>query len=177
MKYRNLGTTGLKVSELGLGCSSLGNSVFNYGDESEFFEVLNYAFENGINFFDTADTYGFGNSETLVGKAFRNKRDKVIIATKVGFLPSSLSSRAKYLIPFLGNARKIIIPFKRRLKKLSKKNQDFSPGHIRQSIEKSLTRLKTDYIDIYLLHNPPAKIIMEGEVFRILDEFNSSVFQ
>jgi len=173
MKYRNLGTTGLKVSELGLGCSSLGNSVFNYGDESEFFEVLNYAFENGINFFDTADTYGFGNSEALIGKAFRNKRDKVIIETKVGFLPSSLSSRAKFLIPFLGNARKLIIPFKKNLKKLSKKNQDFSRGHIRQSIEKSLTRLKTDYIDVYLLHNPPTKIIKEGEVFKILDELKT----
>lgn len=173
MNFRILGSTGLEVSELGLGCSSLGNSIFNYGDEVEFLEVLNYAFENGINFFDTADTYAFGNSEALIGKAFGNKRDKVIIATKVGFLPSSLSSRAKNLIPFLGNARKLIIPLKKSLKRLSKKKQDFSPGHMRQSIEKSLTRLKTDYIDIYLLHNPPAKIIKEGEVFKILDELKA----
>ena len=118
MNYRNLGSTGLKVSELGLGCSSIGNSIFNYSDENEFLGILNYAFENGINFFDTADTYAFGNSESLIGKAFANKRDKIIISTKVGFLPSSLSSHTKYLIPFLGSARKIIMPFKKSLKKL-----------------------------------------------------------
>ena len=173
MNYKNLGTTGLKVSELGLGCSSLGNSVFNYGDESEFLGILNYAFENGINFFDTADSYAFGNSEALIGKAFGNKRDKVIITTKVGFLPSSLSTHAKKLIPFLGNARKLIMPLKKNLKRLSKKNQNFSTDHIRQSIEKSLTRLKTDYIDIYLLHNPPSKTIMEGQAFKILDELKA----
>jgi len=174
MNYRILGSTGLEVSELGLGCSSLGNSIFNYGDEGEFLEVLNYAFENDINFFDTADTYGFGNSEALIGKAFSKRRDKVIISTKVGFLPSSLSSHTKNLIPFLGNARKLIIPFKKRLKRLSKKKQDFSSEHIRQSIEKSLIRLKTDYIDIYLLHNPPVEIIKEGEVFKILDELKAA---
>jgi aryl-alcohol dehydrogenase-like predicted oxidoreductase len=173
MNFRNLGSTGLKVSELGLGCSSLGNSVFNYGNEDEFLAVLNFAFENGINFFDTADTYAFGNSETLIGKAFRNKRDKIIIATKVGFLPSSLSSHAKNFIPLLGSARKLIKPFKKGLKKLSKTNQNFSAEHIRQSIEKSLVRLKTDYIDVYLLHNPPAKIIKEGEVFKILDDLKA----
>ena len=173
MNYRSLGSTGLKVSELGMGCSSLGNSVFNYGDENEFLEILNYAFENGINFFDTADTYSFGNSETLIGKALGNKRDKVIISTKVGFLPSSLSKQAKNFIPILRKARKLILPFKKSLKKLSKINQDFSTNHIRQSVEKSLARLKTDYIDIYLLHNPPANIIREGEIFGILDELKT----
>lgn len=173
MKYRDLGATGLKVSELGLGCSSLGNSVFNYGDESEFLKVLNYAFENGINFFDTADTYALGNSEILIGKAFQNKRDKIILATKVGFIPSSLSRSVKNLIPFIGSARKLISPFKKSLKRLSKRNQDFSSEHIRQSIEKSLTRLKTDYIDIYQLHNPPADVIKEGHVFKLLDDLKT----
>lgn len=173
MTYRNLGSTGLKVSELGLGCSTIGNSIFNYGDESEFIDVLNYAFDNGINFFDTADTYALGNSEILIGKAFCNKRDKVIIASKVGFLPSSLSRRAKGLIPALGNARKLLLPFKKNLKKLSRTEQNFSREHIRLSVEKSLKRLNTDYIDLYQLHNPPSKIIIEGEVFRILDDLKS----
>lgn len=170
MNYRNLGSTGLEVSELGLGCSSLGNSIFNYAHENEFLKVLNYAFENGINFFDTADSYAYGHSEILIGKAFGNKRDKVIICTKVGFLPSSLSLRAKSLIPFLGNARKLIAPFKKNLKKLSKKNQNFSYKHIQSSVEKSLKRLNTDYIDLYLLHNPPTELIQKGEVFKILNE-------
>ena len=113
------------------------------------------------------------NSETLLGKAFENKRDKVIISTKAGFLPSSLGAPAQYLIPFLRNTRKLIYPFKKTLKKLSRKNQDFSHAHIRQSIEKSLARLKTEYIDIYLLHNPPADLIAEGEIFNILEELKS----
>ena len=170
MRYRSLGSTNIKVSELGLGCSSLGNSVFNYGEEDEFLRVLDYAFESGINFFDTADTYTFGNSESLIGKAFKRKRDKVIISTKVGFLPSSLSTYAKSFVPFLGSSRKFIKPFKRSIKKISKKKQDFSSSHILQSIEKSLKRIRSDYIDIYLLHNPPSKILIEGEIFVLLDK-------
>lgn len=173
MHYRSLGSTGLKVSELGLGCSNLGNAVFNYGSDNEFTQVLNYAFENGINFFDTADTYSYGNSETLIGKAFKNKRDSIIISTKVGFLPSSLSSPAKMFVPFLGKTRKLIYPFKKYLKKASKKRQNFSEGHIRESIEKSLTRLNTDYIDIYLLHNPSAEIIKKGNIFKVLDDLKN----
>jgi aryl-alcohol dehydrogenase-like predicted oxidoreductase len=84
-----------------------------------------------------------------------------------------LSSPAKHLIPFLGNSRKLIIPFKKTLKKISKKNQNFSQEHIRQSVEKSLARLKTDYIDTYLLHNPPSNLIEEREIFKSLEELKT----
>jgi len=173
MNYRTLGSTRLKVSELGLGCSSLGNSIFNYNDEKEFIKLLNQAFENGINFFDTADSYAYGHSETLLGKAFSEKGNKVIISTKVGFLPSSLSSHTKSLIPFLGNTRKLISPFKMSLKRFSKKNQDFSPEHISSSVEKSLKRLNRDYIDLYLLHSPPAELIEKSGVLKILNDLKN----
>jgi aryl-alcohol dehydrogenase-like predicted oxidoreductase len=156
-----------------LGCSSIGNSIFNYNDEKEFIKLLNHAFENGINFFDTADSYAYGHSETLLGKAFSEKGSKVIISTKVGFLPSSLSSRTKSLIPFLGNTRKLISPFKMSLKRFSKKNQDFSPEHISSSVEKSLKRLNRDYIDLYLLHSPPAELIEKSAVFKILNDLKN----
>ena len=173
MKYRTLGATAVKVSELGLGCSSLGNSIFNHGDEKFFLDILNYAYDNGITFYDTADSYSYGNSESLIGKAFSKQRDKVVISTKVGFLPSSLSAKGKYFVPFLGGARKLITPFKKQLKKRTKKRQDFSTDHIRKSIENSLKRLRTDYSDIYLLHNPPRDIIENQEAFCVLDQLRN----
>ena len=75
----------------------------------------------GINFFDTADLYGFGESERLIGKAFAGKRDKVVIASKGGMLDPQ-------------------------------GRQDFAPGHIAESLEGSLKRLRTDYVDLYQLH-------------------------
>ncbi|MDP9139358.1 MAG: aldo/keto reductase, partial [Pseudomonadota bacterium] len=77
MRFRSLGTTGLQVSELGLGCSSLGASVFQ-SDEARSVRVLEAAFDNGINFFDTAGSYAYGRSEALLGLVFSQRRDKVI---------------------------------------------------------------------------------------------------
>lgn len=78
MEYRNLGNTGLKVSQVSLGCNNFGW----WADEQTSLPVINQALESGINFIDTADIYDHGNSETFIGKALKGKRDKVIIATK-----------------------------------------------------------------------------------------------
>jgi len=78
MKYRQLGSTGLKVSEIGLG----GNNFGWFADEQSSIPVIKYALEAGINFIDTADTYDRGNSESFIGKAIKGKRHDVIIATK-----------------------------------------------------------------------------------------------
>src|SRR5262245_38883021 len=110
MRFRTLGTTGISVSELGLGCSSLGASVFN-ADEAGSRRVLEAAFEAGINFFDTAATYAYGRSEALLGEAFAHRRDKVVIATKAGFLPSSLARYGRFMVPVLGKARALIAPY------------------------------------------------------------------
>jgi aryl-alcohol dehydrogenase-like predicted oxidoreductase len=170
MNYRPLGTTGLSVSELGLGCSAIGSSVFNNLTDTDSINLLKYAFDNGINFYDTASTYTFGNSEKLIGKAFKVCRDKVIISTKVGFLDSSLARYARIISPFISPFRRYIVPHKKKLKKISKKRQDFSKQHILQSIEGSLKRLNTDYVDLYLLHNPSADIISQGDVFETLEK-------
>lgn len=86
MNYRNFGNTGLKVSEIGLGCSRIGRGVF-YNYERESVRVLNRAYELGINFFDTSDTYTFGQSEELIGRVFKGRRNQLIIASKVGNFP------------------------------------------------------------------------------------------
>jgi aryl-alcohol dehydrogenase-like predicted oxidoreductase len=167
VKFRTLGTTGIAVSELGLGCSSLGASVFS-SDEAGARRVLEAAFDAGINFFDTAATYAYGRSEALLGEAFGQRRDKVVIATKAGFLPSSLARYGRFMVPVLGKARALIAPYKRTLKGLSKRRQDFSPQHLRTSVEQSLRRLRSDYVDIFQLHCPPPEVLGRDDVFEAL---------
>src|SRR5438105_7956439 len=100
MHYRPFGSTGLTVSELGFGCARIGG-VFQGGSRSELIALLRRAFDEGINFFDTADMYTQGESERLVGDALRGVRERVIIATKGGYvLPAQkqLISRIKPLL-------------------------------------------------------------------------------
>lgn len=128
MNYRILGNTGIKVSEIGFGAWGIGGltkgrSSYGPTDDNESKRALRTALEEGITFYDTSDMYGYGHSEELIGEVFESLRDKVIIATKVGFL--------EHLGP-----------------------QDFSPQNVRNALEKSLKRLKTDYVDVYQLHSP-----------------------
>ena len=143
MKKRKLGATGLEVSELGFGCWAIGGTSYGKTSDQESLRALSSAFDRGINFFDTADTYGHGHSETLVGETFKesSKRAKVVIATKVGW-------------DFYHGG--------------SKKN--FDPDYIRFACSESLKRLKTDYIDLYQLHNPRLEEIEKGDLFEVLKE-------
>ena len=172
MNYRSFGSTGLKVSEIGLGCSRLGRGVLKM-DKKESIRVLLRAFELGVNFYDTADTYTNGRSEKLIGSAFKDRRSQVIIASKVGMLPSSFYRLGKTLMPILRPIRRVIEPWRSSLKRVSEHRQEFSPSYIKNSIEKSLKSLKTDYLDLYQLHNPPSWIIERGEVFETLELLKS----
>jgi aryl-alcohol dehydrogenase-like predicted oxidoreductase len=135
MNYRILGKTGIKVSPLGLGCWAIGGLLSreegteaSYGNvnDNESIKAINHAIELGVNFFDTADVYGAGHSEELLGKVLKEYRDDVIIATK------------------FGNT------FDKDRKKLTGEN--ITPEYIRKACESSLKRLNTDYIDLYWLH-------------------------
>ena len=148
MQKRKFGNSDLQVSQLGLGCMGMSEFYGSYNDE-EPNKVIHYAIENGINFFDTADMYGSGKNETLVGKALSEVRDKVVIATKFGVLRGEGGS-------FPGINGK--------------------PEYVKQSCEKSLQRLGTDHIDLYYQHrvdpNTPiedtvgamAELVNEGKV-------------
>ena len=81
MNYRKLGNTDLMVSEIGFGCQSIGGGLY-YKNDRESLKTLLEAFDLGVNFFDTSDHYSQGESEKLIGKAFKGKRDKIIIGTK-----------------------------------------------------------------------------------------------
>jgi aryl-alcohol dehydrogenase-like predicted oxidoreductase len=169
MKLRQLLGTRLEVSELGLGCARIGG-IFQ-GDPAPYFELLSVAREAGINFFDTADIYSQGESESLLGRAFRGRRDQVVIASKAGYrLPSQrkLASRLKPLLrPLIRRLgiRRDRLPAAVR----GTLSQDFSPKYLRRAVEASLRRLRTDYLDLLQLHSPPAEQVQRGEWSEALE--------
>lgn len=141
MQKRKFGNSDLQVSQLGLGCMGMSEFYGSYNDE-ESNKVIHYAIENGINFFDTADMYGSGKNETLVGKALSGVRDKVVIATKFGILRGEGGS-------FPGINGK--------------------PEYVKQSCEKSLQRLGMDHIDLYYQHRVDPNTPIEDTVGAMAD--------
>ncbi|HXG23830.1 MAG TPA: aldo/keto reductase [Chthonomonadales bacterium] len=169
MRYKHFGNTELQVSEIGFGCSRIGG-VFA-GESSGVLRVLHHALDAGITFYDTADIYAQGESESLIGRAFRDRRDKVILASKGGYcLPAQRKLVAK-VKPLL---RPIVKALGLKRKHLPASvtgtlSQDFSPQYLVQALEASLRRLQTNYLDIYQLHSPPTPILQSGECIEVLE--------
>jgi len=120
MKYNNIPKTSVKVSAISLGTMMFSNKT----DEAESLRILDFAYENGINFWDTANTYNNGGSEKIVGKALKGRREDIVLATKVFGDMGGMNNKG-----------------------LSRRN-------IMSAVDKSLMRLDTDYIDIYYMHAP-----------------------
>jgi aryl-alcohol dehydrogenase-like predicted oxidoreductase len=137
MEYRNLGQSGLKVSRLCLGCMMFGDVT----PEEESLAIIGAACDRGINFLDTADKYGAGASERVVGKAIAGRREEVVLATKVGLSVDREGPNAS------GTNRK----------------------HIREAVEASLKRLGTDYIDLYYLHTRDAATPLDESLGALED--------
>ena len=131
MEYNNIKGTGLKVSKFCLGTMMFGGQT----EEEESIKIIDYALENGVNFFDTADTYTGGRSEEIVGKALEGKRDNAVIATKVCNPKGPLPNQR-------GLGRK----------------------HIIQNVDESLKKLRTDYIDLLYLHHPDNETPIEETI-------------
>ncbi|QWU15564.1 Predicted oxidoreductase [Paenibacillus sophorae] len=146
MKYKQLGGTGLMVSEFCLGTMTFGgkndpmSSVMGALDEQAAGQLVNEALEAGINFFDTANVYGVGESEEILGRSLKGKRHEAVIATKVRFRMGPGPNQV-----------------------------GLSRGHIIQQAEESLKRLGTDYIDLYQIHGPDPLTDWE-ETLRALDD-------
>ncbi|MBI3615415.1 MAG: aldo/keto reductase [Candidatus Omnitrophica bacterium] len=148
MKYRELAKTGLKVSEIGFGVWTVSTTWWGVKEESIGVSLLQKAFDLGINFFDTADTYGNGLGETILVKALGPHRDKILIGTKVGYdFYHHTGRRGQEELP-----------------------QDFSPDYLEFALNESLKRLGTDWIDLYQLHNPRIDVIQRTEVFETLEK-------
>ena len=140
MKMRTLGTQGLVVSEQGLGCMGM-SAWYGATDERESIATIHRALELGINFLDTADVYGLGANEELVGRAIAGRRDEVVLATKFGNRWFDDGSRTI----------------------------DGRPEYVRDAIEASLRRLRVNYVDLYYQHRVDANTPIEETVGAMAD--------
>jgi aryl-alcohol dehydrogenase-like predicted oxidoreductase len=145
MEKRELGKSGLRVSAIGLGCMSM-SEFYGAADEAESTATIHRTLELGVDFLDTADAYGVGRNEELVGRAIRGKRDRFVIATKFGIRRGPNGER-------LGISGK--------------------PDYVRQQCEASLRRLGLETIDLYYQHRVDPETPVEetvGAMKRLVEE-------
>jgi len=146
MNYRELGDSGVEVSEVGFGAWVVGTDWWGDRTEKQAVEMLQHAVDRGVTFVDTADVYGHGDSEELVGRAIREVREEITLGTKVGY--------DFYDNPQAGHGE---LP------------KELTPEYVRTAFERSLDRLDTDYVDLLQLHN--ANVDEVGpDVLETLDE-------
>lgn len=167
MRYVSVGNGVPDVSVLGLGCSAMMGRVGRRESET----ALSAAFDLGVNFFDTARSYGYGASEGVLGEFCRGRRDKVVISTKFGILPAAKSWK-QAVKPL---ARKVVRMFPGLRKAAQKQGQAlFTPGQfsvpvLRSSLETSLRELKTDYVDMLLMHAAPMSVLAQDDLLAELE--------
>lgn len=146
LKYKTLGKTDIRVSALGLGCMGLSEFYGKASSKEDAAELISYALDNGLNFFDTADTYGHGHNEELLAYALKGRRDQAVIATKFGIV---------------------------RKKGEYSRSVNGRPEYVRSSCLGSLKRLGIDCIDLYYIHRVDTSTPIEdtiGEMSRLVEE-------
>jgi len=135
--------------------------------------AMSQAYDAGITFFDTARSYGYGESEAIVGEFLRGRRERVILSTKFGIVPVRPSGWKRSFIPIVRTAvglvpsiRKLI----RRQVRAQLEEQQFTRDVLRCSVEESLRQLRTDYIDILFLHSPSITVLRRDDLFEELEK-------
>jgi len=141
MRYTKLGNTDLICSVIGFGGFAIGGTDWQGTSKESSREALIAAYEGGVNFFDTSNAYGWGNSEKLIGETLFNHRNNIIIATKGGIV----TERHDY------------------------NQKNFAPQYLRRSLHEALRRLRTDYVDLYQLHSPRAEDLTD-EVNKFMEK-------
>jgi len=149
MKYRKLAGTDIEVSEVGFGVWTVSTGWWGEVVDDRSIRLLRQARERGVNYFDTADTYGSGKGETLLADAFGSMRDEVVISTKIGYDFYNHTARRGQ----------------------QERPQDWSEDFLRFALEQSLKRLNTDYIDFLQLHNTKMDAIKNDELFALMERF------
>jgi aryl-alcohol dehydrogenase-like predicted oxidoreductase len=148
MRYRALGDTGIQLSEIGFGAWTIGGDWWGHIDDDTAIAMLNRAYDHGITYYDTADQYGQGRSERLIGEAFKGRRDRVVIGGKFGYDFYNNPPREGHM----------------------EMPQNFEPSFIRFALEQSLRRLQTDYVDLWLVHNVRMETIEDDTVWQTLED-------
>jgi aryl-alcohol dehydrogenase-like predicted oxidoreductase len=148
MKYKTLGKSGIKVSEIGFGAWTIALDWWGKKiEDDEAKRMLRRAYDLGINFFETGDMYGKGKSEKLIGEVFKGMRNDIVISTKYGYEFEGASQIGHSELP-----------------------QRFDPLFTEHALKNSLERLQTDHIDVYGLHNPKMHHIEDDVIFNTLDK-------
>lgn len=152
MKYRTFRGSDLQVSEVGFGLWTISTGWWGTYTDDQAVALMREALDLGITLFDAADTYGNGRSEELIAKAFPDRRDDIVIATKVGydFVNHGDERRGQREIP-----------------------QNFSPEAVRQATEAALRRLRTDRIDLLQLHNIRMEQVEDDAVWAVLEDLRA----
>jgi len=145
VEYRNLGVTDLRISTVSFGCWAMGGAWWGKVDDEESAAAVRRALDLGVNFFDTADVYGFGHSEEILARALGKRRNEVFVATKGGM----------------------------RWDDSGKIWHDDTPSHITAAADASLRRLQTDAIDLYQIHWPDPKTPIAETAMACLELLNS----
>lgn len=143
MKQRQIGTNGPLVSAIGLGCMGM-SIAYGVGDDALSIKVIHKAIELGITLIDTADMYGWGHNEELINKAIKSHRNKLILATKMGFARKGQGGNLKYCI-------------------------DGSPAYVKEACHASLKRLGVETIDLYYLHRVDPQTPIEDSIGAMAD--------
>ena len=151
MKYRNLGNTDIAVSEVGFGVWTVSTGWWGEVVDDRSVRLLRQAHERGINYFDTADTYGSGKGETLLADAFGHMRESIVISTKIGYDFYNHTARRGQ----------------------QERPQEWSEDFLRFALEQSLKRLGTDYVDFLQLHNTKMDAIENEELFALMEAFRA----
>jgi len=148
MKYKTLGKSGIKVSEIGFGAWTIGLDWWGKKiEDNEAKRMLKKAYDVGINFFETADMYGKGKSEKLIGEVFKGMRDEVVISSKYGYDFANVEQIGHTELP-----------------------QHFDKKFTKRALDASLERLQTKYIDSFGMHNPKIDQIRNDETFETFNE-------
>ncbi len=147
MQYRTIRGADIEVSTIGFGVWTVGTTWWGVKDRETGVDLLRRAFELGVTFFDTADTYDGGNAETILHEALGDHRDEIVIATKFGYdIYNHPTSQGQQERP-----------------------HDWSPAYMRKALEQSLRRLGTDHVDLYQLHNPRLDAIQNDDLWSELE--------
>jgi aryl-alcohol dehydrogenase-like predicted oxidoreductase len=152
MRYRKLADTDVTLSEVGFGVWTVSAGWWGEFSDDQAADLLRRALDLGVTYFDTGDTYGNGRGETILAKAFKDRRDQIVIGTKFGY--------DFYSNPDLNRGQR-------------ERPHDWSPDFVRFALEQSLKRLETDYIDLWMLHNPRMDAIQKDDLFALLEQLKA----
>ena len=163
----------LQISELGFGCAAVSGRI----SRKDSLLALNAAYDAGITFYDTARSYGYGDSERVVGEFLQGRRNTVVLCTKFGIMPGAVNGWKQMLKP-MAQVAVGAFPGLRAMAQKQVKDQfasnQFTPEILRVSLETSLRELNTDYVDILLLHAAPATVLQQHDLLDSMDRLVQS---